>query len=104
LVINVGTKAPHEILMSISSTFLVRIFHTNVFCAAFFYFHVTREKLPKRLLYEKVALKTLMKLPPGGQICRHQPFCAGSFLSRHASLIITPMHFDKKGLRGDHIK
>jgi len=31
---------------------------------SFFYLHVTREKLPKRLLYEKVARKMLMKLTP----------------------------------------
>jgi len=29
-----------------------------------FYLHVTREKLPKRILYEKVVLKMLMKLTP----------------------------------------
>ncbi len=33
-------------------------------CAAFFYLHVTREKLPKKILYEKGAPKTLMKLTP----------------------------------------
>jgi len=37
---------------------------TRVFCAAFFYLHVTREKLPKRLSYEKGTRKTLMKLTP----------------------------------------
>ncbi len=36
----------------------------KVLCAAFFYLHVTREKLPKRLLYEKCAHKMLMKLTP----------------------------------------
>ncbi len=34
-------------------------------CAAFFYSHGTRENLPKRLLYKKGTLKTLVKLTPG---------------------------------------
>jgi len=37
-------------------------FCTKVLCTAFFYLHVTREKLPKRLLYEKGARKMLMEL------------------------------------------
>jgi len=37
----------------------------KVLHAAFFHLHVTREKLPKRFLYEKGALETLMKLTPG---------------------------------------
>jgi len=32
--------------------------------AAFFYLNVAREKLPKRLLYKKLACKMLMKLTP----------------------------------------
>jgi len=36
-------------LWSISSTFYAHIFCTKVLCTAFFYLHVTREKLPKRL-------------------------------------------------------
>jgi len=40
-------------LWSISSTFYSRIFCTKVLRAAFFYLHVTREKLPKRLPYKK---------------------------------------------------
>jgi hypothetical protein len=47
---------------SISSTFYERLLHTKVLHAAFFYLPVTREKLPKRLLYEKGARKMLMKL------------------------------------------
>jgi len=35
-----------------------------VLCAAFFYLHLTREKLPKRLLYIKGAPKMQMKLTP----------------------------------------
>jgi len=41
-----------------------------VLCAALFYLHVTREKLPKRLSYEKGAHKMLIKLTPGVL-----PFC-----------------------------
>jgi len=52
-------------LWSISSTCYARIFWTKVLCATVFFLHVTREKLPKRLLYEKVVHKTLMKLTPG---------------------------------------
>jgi len=51
---------------SISSTFYAPIFCTKVCQAAFFYLHVTREKLPKRFLYEKFALKMLLKLTPDG--------------------------------------
>jgi len=40
----------------------VRIFCTKALCAAFSHFHVTREKLPKRLSDEKGARKMLMKL------------------------------------------
>jgi len=50
---------------SISSTFYAHIFHTKLLCAAFFYLHITREKLPKRLSYEKGVRKMLMKLTPG---------------------------------------
>jgi len=41
--------------------------------AAFFYLHVTREKLLKRLLYEKVAPEMLMKLTPASfhVVCGH---------------------------------
>ncbi len=52
-------------LWSISSTFYASIFCTKLLCAAFFYLHVTREKLPKRLSYKKSVCKTLMKLTPG---------------------------------------
>jgi len=52
-------------LVLISSTFYAHIFCTEVLKAAFFYLHVTREKLPKKLLYEKFARKTLMKLTLG---------------------------------------
>ncbi len=52
------------LLPSISSTFCATIFCTKVLCAAFFYLHVIREKLPKRLLYEKGASKMLMNLTP----------------------------------------
>ncbi len=51
-------------LESISSTFYARIFCMKVLCAACCYLHVTREKLPKSLLYEKGACKMLMKLTP----------------------------------------
>jgi len=47
--------------------FMQTIFHTKVLQAAFFYLHVAREKLPKRLLYKKVACKMLMKLNQGQQ-------------------------------------
>jgi len=53
----------NDTLVSISSTFYVRIFCTKVLCAAFFYLHATTEKLPKR--YEKGVRKTLMKLTAG---------------------------------------
>jgi len=49
-------------LVSISSTFYIQIFRTNVVLAAFFYVHVTREKLQKQCLYEKFVCKMLMKL------------------------------------------
>jgi len=39
-----------------------------VLCAAFFYLHITREKLPKKLLYKKGARKMLMKLTPFVQV------------------------------------
>jgi len=48
----------------ISSTFCMQIFCLKVLRAAFFYIHVTREKLPKRLSYKKFACKMLMKLTP----------------------------------------
>jgi len=60
------------LLRSISSTFYGCIFCTKVIHAAFFNLHLTREKLPKKLLYEKGTLKTLMKLTPGcliEQVC-----------------------------------
>jgi len=58
------------VLWSISSTFInnAHIFRTKVLSAAFFYLHVTREKLPKWLSYKKGALKTLMKLTPAKSI------------------------------------
>jgi len=46
-------------------TFFVR----KYFAQLFFYLHVTREKLPKRLSYEKCACKMLMKLTPGVDVC-----------------------------------
>jgi hypothetical protein len=49
-------------LRSISSTFYASIFCMKVFRESFFYLHVTREKLPKRLSYKKGALKMLIKL------------------------------------------
>jgi len=51
--------------VSISSTFYTHIFCMKVFCTAFFYLHVTREKLPKRLPFQKGVRKTMMKLTPG---------------------------------------
>ncbi len=60
-------------------TFLVR----KWLHAAFFYLHVTREKLPKRLSYKKVASKTLMKLTPSVNF-HHQfssSFCAKNYKS-----------------------
>ncbi len=45
---------------SISSTFYARIFCTKVLSAAFFYLHITREKLLKRLVYKNGAHKMLM--------------------------------------------
>jgi len=36
--------------------------------SSFFYLQVTREKLPKRRVYEKFARKMLMKLTPGQQL------------------------------------
>ncbi len=47
---------------SILSTFYEKIFCTKMVPAAFYYLHVTREKLPKRLSYEKGTRKMLMKL------------------------------------------
>jgi len=55
-----GHASPKD--WSISSTFYTRLFCTKVLPAAFFYLHVTREKLPNRLLYKKGAHKMLMKL------------------------------------------
>jgi len=40
----------------------VQIFCTKVLRAAFFFLHVTREKLPKILLYEKFVRNMLMFL------------------------------------------
>jgi len=68
---------------SISSTFYVRIFHTKVIRAAFFYLHVTKEKLPKKLSYEKRVRKTLMKLTSRFHLSI-PPFCCEKFLAhRH---------------------
>jgi len=53
------------VLESILSTLYTQIFCTKVLCAAFFYLHVTGEKLPKRLLYKKGEQKMLMKLTLG---------------------------------------
>jgi hypothetical protein len=38
--------------------------HFSYKSAAFFHLHLTREKLPKKLLYKKGARKQLMKLTP----------------------------------------
>ena len=54
----------HEDLWLISSTFYVPIFLNECRFGSFFYIHVTREKLRKRLSYEKFVPKTLMKLKP----------------------------------------
>jgi len=64
-------KAVHRMLMKLSqgvnfinilcAHFLYKVLHT-----AFFYLHVTREKLPKILLYEKGSRKMLMKLTQDG--------------------------------------
>jgi len=59
--------------VSISSTFYVRIFCTNVVLAAFSlvtFCFVAKEKLPKRCSYEKFAHKMLEKLTPGGLVIR----------------------------------
>jgi len=48
--------------VSISSTFYVRIFRTNVILAAFFLITCTWKKLPKQRLYEKRTGIKLMKL------------------------------------------
>jgi len=61
------------VLWSISSTFYAQIFCTKVFSAAFFYLHVTREKLPKRRSYKKIAHKMLTKLRPKG--CSNHENC-----------------------------
>ncbi len=53
------------ILWSISSTFSVRIFRAEVLSYFPQSHNVIREKLPKRLLYEKDVRKMLMKLTPG---------------------------------------
>ncbi len=61
------------LLPSISSTFYVQIFRTNVILAAFttctHNVQVTRKKLPKRPLYKKFVSKMLMKQRPGLQNC-----------------------------------
>jgi len=59
---SINTSLHYVALWSISSTFYAQIFRTKVLWAAFFYLHVPREKLPKRLSYEKGAHKMLMKL------------------------------------------
>jgi len=46
---------------SISSTSDMCIFRTKVLRVAFFYIHVTREKQPNRLLYEKGTHKMFMR-------------------------------------------
>jgi hypothetical protein len=48
--------------VSISSTFYIQIFRTNVVFGSLFYVHVTREKLQKRRKYKKFVRKMLMKL------------------------------------------
>ncbi len=52
----------------------IKFFCTKVLLVAFFYLHVTREKLQKRLSYEKFSCKMLMRLTPGhvktAQKCR----------------------------------
>ncbi len=50
---------------SISSTFYVQSFRTNIILAVFFSVHVTREKLPKQRSYENFVRKMLMKLTTG---------------------------------------
>jgi hypothetical protein len=60
-----GECGKSALLESISSTFYAHILRTKVLCEAFFYLHVTREKLPKKLLYKKGTHKMLMKLTPG---------------------------------------
>jgi hypothetical protein len=52
-------------LGSISPTFYVHIFCTDVVLhGSFFYVNVSREKLPKQHLYKKNLSKMLMKLTP----------------------------------------
>ncbi len=51
-------------LWSISSTFYLRIFCTKDLYKSFFNLHATKEKLLKRLQYEKFKCKMLMKLTP----------------------------------------
>jgi len=58
-------------LVSISTTFYVRIFCANIILAAFFYVNVTRGKLLKQCSYEKFARKMLMKLTPGTCYCQN---------------------------------
>jgi hypothetical protein len=45
--------------------FMQAFFVQKCFAKLFFHLHVTREKLPKRLLYKKGACKILMELTPG---------------------------------------
>jgi len=61
---NLQNNIQFDNLWSISSTFYTHIFGTKVLCTAFFYLHVTGEKLPKRLSYKKGVRKMLMKLTP----------------------------------------
>jgi len=60
-------SSPHLKLQQVVNfiNILSAYFCTKVLQAAFFYLHVTREKLPKRLSYEKGAHKMLMKLTQG---------------------------------------
>jgi len=51
--------------VSISSTFYVQFFLYKRCFVSFFYVHVTREKLMKQHLYEKIVHKMLMKLNTG---------------------------------------
>jgi len=41
-------------LWSISTTFYAQILRTKVFLSAFFYLHVTREKLQKKTFVQKI--------------------------------------------------
>jgi len=51
-------------LLSIFSTFYVRIFRTNVRFGSFFYVHVTRKSCQNGRSYEKFVRRMLMKLTP----------------------------------------